>query len=73
MNDINKDFYDYKDIARIMSVSERSARIIMVQPEFPSYKLGCKVRVRIKDFDKWLENINGKEIPLDESVNKFRN
>ncbi|MCM1327980.1 MAG: helix-turn-helix domain-containing protein [Ruminococcus sp.] len=69
---MNKDFYDYKDIAKILNVSERSARIIMVQREFPSFKLGSKVRVLIKDFDEWFENIKGKEIPIDDSVNKFK-
>lgn len=69
---MNMEFYDFKDIAKILNVSERSARIIMVQPEFPSFKIGSKVKVRIKDFDEWFENIKGKEIPIDENVNKFK-
>lgn len=69
----NSEFYDYKDVSRILEISERSARIVMVQHEFPSFKLGSKVLVRIKDFDKWFESLAGKEIPLDQSVNKFKN
>lgn len=70
---MNKDFYDYKDIAKLLNVSERSARIIMVQPHFPSYKIGSKIRVFVKDFDEWFENLPNKDIPLDISVNKFKN
>lgn len=69
---MDKDYYDYKDIARLLSVSERSARIIMVQPEFPSFKLGSKVRVFIKDYDQWFKGLVGKDIPLDPNVNKFK-
>ncbi|MCH5199753.1 MAG: helix-turn-helix domain-containing protein [Oscillospiraceae bacterium] len=68
----NPEFYDYKDIARILNVGERSARSIMVQLDFPSFKLGSRVLVRIKDFDEWFENIVDKEIPIDYSVNKFK-
>lgn len=68
----NSEFYDYKDVAKRLSVSERSARIIMVQYEFPSFKIGQKVLVRIKDFNNWYENIIGKDIPLDPNVNKFK-
>lgn len=68
----NSEFYDYKDVAKRLSVSERSARIIMVQYEFPSFKIGQKVFVRIKDFNNWYENIIGKDIPLDPNVNKFK-
>lgn len=65
-------FYNYKDVAKKLNVSERSARIIMVQYEFPSFKIGQKVLVRIKDFDNWYENLIGKDIPLDPNVNKFK-
>lgn len=68
----NAEFYDYKDVSQRMDVSERSARIIMVQPDFPSFKIGQKVLVRTKDFDKWFESLIGKEIPLDPNVNKFK-
>lgn len=66
------DYYDHKDVARILNVSERSARIIMVQYDFPSFKIGQKVTVRVNDFDKWFENLIGKDIPLDPNVNKFK-
>lgn len=66
------EFYDFKDVSRLLNVSERSARIIMVQHEFPSFKIGQKVLVRIKDFDDWYENLIGKDIPLDPNVNKFK-
>lgn len=45
----------------------------MVQPEFPSFKIGSRVRVLTKDYEQWLENIKGKEISIDEKVNKFKN
>lgn len=44
----------------------------MVQPQFPSFKVGQRVFVRIKDFESWFENLAGKEIPLDPNVNKFK-
>lgn len=66
------EFYNYKDVSKKLNVSERSARIIMVQHEFPSFKIGQKVFVRIKDFENWFENLAGKEIPLDPNVNKFK-
>ena len=71
-NKNNSDFYDYKNVSQLLSVSERSARIIMVQPDFPSFKIGQKVLVRPKDFDQWFESLIGKEIPLDQNVNKFK-
>lgn len=72
-NKNNSEFYNFKDISRILHVSERSARIIMVQHEFPSFKIGQKVLVRIKDFDSWFDSLAGKDIPIDYSVNKFKN
>ena len=69
----NSEFYNYRDISQILHVSERSARIIMVQHEFPSFKIGKKVLVRIKDFENWFENLADKEIPIDKNVNKFKN
>lgn len=69
---VSSEFYDHKDVSRLLNVSERSARIIMVQHEFPSFKIGQKVLVRIKDFDSWFESLIGKEIPLDPNVNKFK-
>ena len=66
------EFYDFKDVSKLLSVSERSARIIMVQHEFPSFKIGQKILVRVKDFDIWFENLIGKDIPLDPNVNKFK-
>ena len=69
----NEEFYDYNDIRRIMNVGERSARKIMLQDDFPSFKIGKRVLVRIKDFENWLENIAGKEITTDDNVNKFKN
>lgn len=69
---MNKDFYEYKDIAKLLNVSERSARIIMVQHEFPSFKIGQKVLVRIKDYNDWFESLIDKDIPLDPNVNKFK-
>ena len=71
-NKNNSDFYDYKKVSQLLDVSERSARIIMVQPDFPSFKIGQKVLVRTKDFDKWFESLIDKEIPLDPNVNKFK-
>ena len=68
----SSEFYDYKDVSRLLDVSERSARIIMVQHEFPSFKIGQKVLVRIKDFNIWFESLVGKDIPLDPNVNKFK-
>ena len=44
----------------------------MVQHEFPSFKIGQKILVRVKDFDIWFENLIGKDIPLDPNVNKFK-
>lgn len=71
-NKNNSDFYDYKKVSQLLEVSERSARIIMVQPDFPSFKIGQKVLVRITDYEKWFESLIGKEIPLDPNVNKFK-
>lgn len=56
-----------------MNVSEQTAGKIMKQPNFPSFKLGAKLLVRIKDFDKWFENIVGNEISTNESTSKFKN
>lgn len=66
------ELYDYRDISKILKVNERYARIVMVQPQFPSFKVGQRVFVRIKDFESWFENLAGKEIPLDPNVNKFK-
>ncbi len=64
--------YTINEVARKLNVSEQTARKIMKQPQFPSFKLGSKVLVRIKDFDDWFENIVGKEVTIDENANKFK-
>lgn len=64
--------YTIEEVAKKLNVSGQTARKIMKQPQFPSFKLGSKLLVRIKDFDEWFENIVGKEIPIDENTNKFK-
>ncbi len=68
----SSEFYGYKDISRLLNVSERSARIIMVQHEFPSFKIGQKVLVRIRDYDEWIKNLIDKDIPINPNINKFK-
>lgn len=65
--------YTKIEVAKKLNVSEQTARKIMKQPNFPSFKIGSKVLVRIKDFDKWFENIVGNKISTDGSINKFQN
>ncbi len=65
--------YTKIEVAKKLNVSEQTARKIMNQPNFPSFKIGSKVLVRIKDFDKWLDNIVGNKISTDNSINKFQN
>lgn len=66
------ELYDYRDISKLLKINERYARIVMVQPYFPSFKIGAKILVRIKDFEEWFESLAGKEIPLDPNANKFK-
>ena len=65
--------YTKSEVAKKLKVSEQTARKIMKQPNFPSFKIGSRIFVRIKDFDTWFENIVGNEISTDESNNKFQN
>lgn len=65
--------YTKSEVAKILKVSEQTARKIMRHPEFPSFKIGSKLLVRIKDFENWFENIVGNEISTDESKSKFQN
>lgn len=65
--------YTIYDVAQKLRVSVQTARKIMKQPQFPSFKIGSKLLVRIKDFDNWFENIVGNEISTDESKSKFQN
>ncbi len=65
--------YTKSEVAKKLNVSEQTARKIMKQPNFPSFKIGAKMLVRIKDFDKWVEEIVGNEISTDDSINKFKN
>ena len=65
--------YTKSDVAKKLKVSEQTARKIMRQPEFPSFKIGSRLLVRIKDFDNWFENIVGNEISTDGSKSKFQN
>lgn len=65
--------YTKSEVAKKLNVSEQTARKIMIQPNFPSFKLGAKLLVRVKDFDKWFEGIVGNKISTDDSINKFKN
>lgn len=65
--------YTVSEVAKKLSMSEQTARKIMRQPEFPSFKIGSRLLVRIKDFDQWFENIVGIEISTDKSKSKFQN
>lgn len=68
----NPALYDCRDVSKILKVNERYARIIMVQPQFPSFKVGAKILVRVKDFNDWFDSLAGKEIQVDQNLNKFK-
>ena len=65
--------YTVSEVAKKLNMSEQTARKIMRQPEFPSFKIGSRLLVRIKDFDQWFENIVGIEISTDKRKSKFQN
>lgn len=64
--------YTVSEVAKMLNVSVQTARRVMQQPQIPSFKIGAKLLIRIKDFDEWFDSLIGKEIPLDPNVNKFK-
>lgn len=57
-------FYTHRDVAKILNICERNARLLMKNEDFPSFKLGKKMLVNEQDFNEWLENLAGKKIKI---------
>lgn len=49
-----------KEIAEILSVSERSAYDLMERPDFPLIRIGRQKRVQREAFFDWLDQQPGK-------------
>ena len=51
-------FYTVEQIARDMQVSEDTVRswLKRKQNRLPSYRVGREFRVRVEDFEKWLQS-----------------
>lgn len=58
------EFYTYKDIASILGIGFQSARALMKNPDFPSFKIGSRVFVKVDDFNNWINNLAGKEFKI---------
>jgi|TARA_R100000406_G_scaffold79538_1_gene60625 excisionase family DNA binding protein len=62
MKNTNKvQFYSISEISDILNVDYRTIAKRVTSGEIPHYKLGHKtIRVRIEDFNKWLEESHVK-------------
>lgn len=58
------ELYTYKDIAPILGIGFQSARALMKNPNFPSFKIGSRVFVKVDDFNNWISNLAGKEFKI---------
>lgn len=58
------ELYTYKDIAPILGIGFQSARALMKNPDFPSFKIGTRVFVKVEDFNKWVSELAGKEFKI---------
>ena len=61
----NKETLTIKEVSERLGVCPATARKIMKKTDFPSFKIGARIFVSEKDFDKWMTTIAGKEIKTD--------
>lgn len=50
-----KQTYTAKEVAEYLGISMTSAYNLMFAEDFPSFRVGTRWRVKVMDFDRWVE------------------
>lgn len=51
---IDYEMLDIQDVMNILHISEKTARKLFNEKDFPSRKIGRRLKVKSTDLDKWI-------------------
>ena len=57
-----------KEVSAILKLGRDKTYALMNSKNFPSYKIGKQCFVTVEALDKWLKNVDGKTIVLQQSM-----
>ena len=59
-----------KELAKYLSVTERTIYNLLERGELPGFKVGANWRFRKEDIDKWIEDNKKMNVPAKKQQNK---